>query len=146
MAETRTARTLQAARSSGTLALARDVAADVLGRWDGGLMGRGRWLWTGPLTAVLAGAAWADVPDAQVGVDMVGRAATAVAVSAVHLNVAAKRIRDLRAPGWPCALAANGLLAGAAAFGFGGALLISYALVLFALPGRRADAAAQGRL
>jgi hypothetical protein len=128
-------RTLQAARRSRSLAVARDVLRDVFLRWDRGLMGRGRWLWLGPLTAVLAGAAWQDVAQAVGPVDRTGRVLTAAALTALHLNVAAKRLRDLRLGGWMAAAPINAGLAGLHAIGFGGALTISYLIVLFLLPG-----------
>jgi len=141
MTDTNAARTLHAARRSVTLAVARDIALDVVWRWDHGPMGRGRWLWLGPLTAIIAGAAWGDIHQAVGPVDATGRTATAVALSAVHLNVAAKRFRDLRLGGWIGALAVNGGLGAAYFLGGGGGLTVSYMIVLFLLPGDLARAA-----
>jgi hypothetical protein len=95
---------LERARRSVTIAVAQDLALDVAARWTAGRMGRWRWLLLGPLTAVLALAAVNDVANAEPGLDTAGRIATACVMSALFLNVAAKRLRDLRLGGWAGAL------------------------------------------
>lgn len=81
--------------------VARDAALDVAARWGGGRMGRGRWLWLGPLMAILALAAAEDVGDAKGPLDLAGRTLAAAAMAALFLNVAVKRVRDLALGGWP---------------------------------------------
>lgn len=129
-------------RKSRSLAVARDVALDVTGRWGAGGMGRPRWLLLGPLTAVLASAAAADVAHAQGPFDLAGRALTAALMLALFLNVAAKRLRDLRLGGWAAAIPLHGGLGVAHALETpAGPLVIAWAVVMFLLPGEAARAA-----
>ncbi|SDZ80775.1 hypothetical protein [Rubrimonas cliftonensis] len=134
--------TQDAARDSRTLAVARDVALDVVGRWGGGRMGRWRWLALGPLTAILAAAAAQDVAAAGGPFDTGGRIATAIVAAALFLNVAAKRLRDMRLGGWGAALALHGALAALTLVGqLHGAAAVAYGLAMFLVPGESARAA-----
>lgn len=135
-------RTQDAVRDSRTLAMARDVALDVVGRWGGGRIGRWRWLALGPLTAILAAAAAQDVAAASGPFDTAGRVATAVVAAALFLNVAAKRLRDMRLGGWGAALALHGALAALTLVEqLHGAAAVAYALAMFLIPGESARAA-----
>ncbi len=126
---------LDRARRSTTLAVARDMALDVAGRWTAGRMGRVRWLALGPLTAVLALAAVSDVANAEGTLDAVGRVATAWVMLALFLNVAAKRMRDLRLGGWSGALGMAGAVLAAHLAPVPVAIaLIACAAVLFLFP------------
>lgn len=124
------------------LALGRSLLREVLGRWTRGTLGRGRWLLLAPLTFVLAGAALEDVARATGALDSLGRGLTAALFTAMHLNVAAKRLRDLSLGGWPAALLGYSLLTlSLLVTGLFGILFIAAALVLFLVPGERARAA-----
>ena len=128
--------------SRRALALGRSLLRDVAGRWTRGTMGRGRWLLLAPLTFVLAGAAFEDVSRAGGPLDTVGRVLTATLLGAMHLNVAAKRLRDLSLGGWPTALLGTSVLAVSLLMpGVFGILFIAAALVMFLVPGQRAKAA-----
>lgn len=124
------------------LALGRSLLRDMLGRWTRGTVGRGRWLLLAPLTFVLAGAAFEDVGRAGGPLDTLGRVLTATLLGAMHLNVAAKRLRDLSLGGWPTALLGYSVLAASLLVpGLFGILFIAAALVMFLVPGQRAKAA-----